>query len=128
MAGSTGDQPDGVTVDEPSTAETAWHGRETDGNGAIGSPLPAIGSDLVPICSADKRYHGRERRGQPSRAAECEFDARLAIRELKAAHALYALADGIQDPHVRRHAMSEAHDRVGLARRFLEFVLQRPAK
>lgn len=74
------------------------------------------------------RYLGREKRGQPSRAAECEFDVRLAIKELETAHALYLLADGIKDRREREDAMRCARERVSLAQRFLHTVLMRPAK
>lgn len=76
----------------------------------------------------DGRYRGRERRGQPSRAAESELDVRLAIKELEVAHALYVLAEDVADRAEREAAMRAAKEKVDLASRFLASVTRRPAK
>lgn len=68
------------------------------------------------------------KQGQPSRASECAFDATRALDELDLARSIYAVADTIADRRQREEAMRLAHDRVGLAMRFCEFLLKRPAK
>lgn len=84
----------------------------------------------------DARSRGRGRRGQPNRAQENEIDVRLAIRELEVAHAVYlAIVNSDPSDIERRTLMREARDRVervqqkvALASRFLEAVIDRPAK